>query len=67
MVTFENLFKEVELLQGIKNNTVYVIYTKDGPYETLPTKEAAEDIAKLDGLTDYQIIKETYNKHNNRG
>ena len=54
-------------LQGIKNNIVYVIYTKDGPYETLPTREAAEDIAKLDGLTDYQIVEEKYNKHNNRG
>ena len=54
-------------LQGIKNNTVYVIYTKDGPYETLPTKEAAEDIAKLDGLIDYQIVEEKYNKHNYRG
>ena len=49
-------------LQGVKNNTVYVIYTKDGPYETLPTREAAEDIAKLDGLTDYKIVKEKYNK-----
>lgn len=51
-------------LQGIKDNTVYVIYTKDGPYETLPTREAAEDIAKLDNLTDYQIVKEKYNKYN---
>ena len=55
------------VLQGIKNNTVYVIYTKDGPYETLPTKETAEDIAKLDSLTDYQIVEEKYNKHNYRG
>ena len=54
-------------LQVIKDNTVYVIYTKDSPYETLPTRAAAEDIAKLDGLTDYQIIKETYNKYNYRG
>ena len=51
-------------LQGITNNTVYVIYTKDGPYETLPTREAAEDIAKLDGLTDYHIAEEKYNKYN---
>ena len=51
-------------LQGIKNNTVYVIYTKDGPYETLPTREAAEDIAKLDNLTDYRIVEEKYNKYN---
>lgn len=49
-------------LQGVKNNTVYVIYTKDGPYETLPTREAAKVIAKLDGLTDYKIVKEKYNK-----
>ena len=40
-------------LQVIKDNTVYVIYTKDGPYETLPTRAAAEDIVKLDGLIDY--------------
>lgn len=51
-------------LQGIKDNTVYVIYTKDGPYETLPTREAAEDIAKLYALTDYQIVEEKYNKYN---
>ena len=51
-------------LQGIKNNTVYVIYTKDGPYETLPTRKAAEDIAKLYALTDYQIVEEKYNKYN---
>lgn len=51
-------------LQGIKNNIVYVIYTKDGPYETLPTRETAEDIAKLYGLTDYQIVEEKYNKYN---
>ena len=51
-------------LQGIKNNTVYVIYTKDGPYETLPTREAAEDIAKLYTLTDYRIVEEKYNKYN---
>lgn len=51
-------------LQGIKDNTVYIIYTKDGPYETLPTREAAEDIAKLYALTDYQIVKEKYNKYN---
>lgn len=51
-------------LQGIKNNIVYVIYTKDGPYETLPTRESAEGIAKLYNLTDYQIVEEKYNKYN---
>lgn len=51
-------------LQGIKNNIVYVIYKKDGPYETLPTRESAEDIAKLYNLTDYQIVEEKYNKYN---
>lgn len=49
-------------LQGIKNNTVYVIYTKEGPYDTLPTKESAEDMVKLYGLTDYKIVEEKYNK-----
>lgn len=50
-------------LHGIKNNTVYVIYTKEGPYDTLPTKESAEDMVKLYGLTDYKIVEEKYDKH----
>lgn len=55
------------ILQGIKNNIVYVIYTKGVPYKALPTREAAEDIAKLDGLTTYHIAEEEYDKYNYRG
>ena len=45
-------------LQGISNNTVYVIYTNDGPYDTAPTYEAAVELAELYGLQDYTIVEE---------
>ena len=55
-----NYLNECEL-QGVTNNIVYVIYTKEGPYDTLPTYEAAQEIAELDNLTDYKIYEEEIN------
>lgn len=48
-------------LQGISNNTVYVIYTNDGPYDTAPTYEAAVELAELYALQDYTIVEEQIN------
>ena len=52
---------ELELGYSIEKDSVYVIYTKDGAYETLPTREQAEEYVKLYGLEDYTIIEEKMN------
>lgn len=54
-----NYVSELELNSSIEK-TVYVIYTADGPYDTLPTREQAEVCAKLYGLpdSDYSIVEE---------
>ena len=52
-----NYVSELELSDS-KEKTVYVIYTEDGPYDTLPTREQAEVCAKLYGLPDYSIVEE---------
>lgn len=52
-----NYVSELELNSSIEK-TVYVIYTEDGPYDTLPTREQAEVCAKLYGLPDYIIVEE---------
>ena len=52
-----NYVSELEPNSSIEK-TVYVIYTEDGPYDTLPTREQAEVCAKLYGLPDYIIVEE---------
>lgn len=52
-----NYVSELELNSSIEK-TVYVIYTEDGPYDTLPTRAQAEVCAKLYGLPDYIIVEE---------
>lgn len=53
-----NYVSELELGCSIEKDTVYVIYTEDGPYDTLPTREQAEVCTKLYGLPDYSIVEE---------
>lgn len=52
-----NYVSELELNSSI-GETVYVIYTEDGAYDTLPTREQAEEYAEFYGLQDYRIVEE---------
>lgn len=53
-----NYSNELEFT-GINNNKVFVIYTNDGPYDTLGSLEDAISIAEMYGLKDYRIVEET--------
>lgn len=59
-----NYVSELELSYSIEGDTVYVIYTKDGAYDTLLTREQAEEYAKLYGLQDYSIVEEKLHINN---
>ena len=45
---------------GVTNNTVYVIYTNEGPYDTAHSEEAAYELAQTYGLCPgtYKVVKE---------
>lgn len=48
---------------GVTNNTVYVIYTHDGPYDTAHSEEAAHELAQQYGLCPgtYKVVAEKLN------
>ena len=52
-----NYVNELELQPWIED-IVYVIYTSEGAYATLPTYEDAEYVAEVDGLIKYTIKPE---------
>lgn len=48
---------------GVRNNTVYVIYTHEGPHDTAHSEEAAHELAQQYGLCPgtYKVVAEELN------